>query len=105
MDYQFHQVTVFAIMGVYIPAIIIYIICMIKEKGWSNRLCYGFIVTGLTLNLPNVVKNYQQYLMGHFSGLPEVISKAQLVADTVVMIIVTLVTIGCIYVKVRMSKI
>ena len=105
MDYLFHQITVFILMMIYVPVAITHTIFMIKEKGWLNRICYVIMSSCLIINLPNIVKNYQQYLMGHFSGLPEVITKGQLIADTVVMIVLTLVIISHIYVKMRTRSI
>ena len=105
MDLLFHQIAVFILMMIYVPVTMVHTIFMIKEKGWLNRICYVVIASSLIINLPNVIKNYQQYLMGHFSGLPEVITKSQLIADTVVMVTVTLVIICCIYIKIRTWRI
>ena len=49
------------------PMTLTYSIFMFKEKGWRNRFCNGLVGTALLVNLPNVIKNYQQYVMGHFS--------------------------------------
>jgi len=97
MDYQFHQVVVFILTAIYIPMIMANTILMIKEKGWRYHLCYGIIAMGLIANLPSVIKNYQQYLMGHFSGLPEVISENQLIADSVVTCVFMMVVISFTY--------
>lgn len=105
MDLLFHQIIVFIVMMVYVPVSMAYIIYISKEKGWLNRICCVVMSSCLIINLPNVIKNYQQYLMGHFSGFPEVITKGQLIADTVVMIVLTLVIISYIYVKIRMRSV
>lgn len=104
MDYLFHQITAFILMMLYVPVTMAHTIFMIKEKGFLNRLCYVIVASSLIVNLPNVIKNYQQYLMGHFSGLPEVILTRQLIADTIVMIVMPLVIISYIYVKIRMRS-
>lgn len=105
MDYQFHQITVFIVMMVYVPASMAYTIFMIKEKGCFNVICHAVMALCIIINLPNVIKNYQQYLMGHFSGLPEVITKSQLIADTIILIVLTLVIISYIYVKIRIKRV
>ena len=104
MDYLFHQIIVFIVMMIYVPVSMAYTIFMIKEKGWFNRICCVVMTSSLIINLPYVIRNYQQYLMGHFSGLPEVITKGQLVADTVIMIVLTLVIISYIHAKIRMRS-
>lgn len=104
MDYLFHQIIVFIVMMIYVPVSMAYIISISKEKGWLNRICCMAMSSCLIVNLPYVIKNYQQYLMGHFSGLPEVITKGQLIVNTVIMIVLILVIISYIYVKIRMRS-
>lgn len=96
MDLLFHQITIFILMMIYVPLIMSHIMYMIKENRWSSRLCYGVISIGLIVNFPNIIENYQQYLMGHFCGLPEVTTIRHFTADVIFVIIFALVISICI---------
>ena len=74
MKLLLHQTVIFTFTTIYVPMSLAYFIFMLKEKEWLNRLCYGIIGAVLLLNLPNILLQYQQYIMGHSAGLPEAIS-------------------------------
>lgn len=93
MDLLLHQTVISILITVYVPISLAYNIFMIREKGWFNRLCYGIMGISLMINTPVIVKNYQQYIMGHFSGLPETISTNQTIADIIVALVFALVLI------------
>ena len=103
MDLLLHKIIISIFITVYMPMTLTYYIFMFKEKGWRNRFCNGLVGTALLVNLPNVIKNYQQYVMGHFSGLPEVITTRQFTAD-IIFVIVSVLAIGiftCAFVSYR----
>lgn len=95
MSLLFHQITICIIVVGYVPIILAHYICMLKEKKLSDRLCWGSIVVVLILNLPNIIKNYQQYIMNHFSGLSETITSTQITADIIAIILFVTVLSIC----------
>jgi len=96
MDYQFHQTIVFILMAIYVPLIMTNFILMVKGKNKSDYLCYGLITIGLIFSLPSLMQRYQQYLMGYFSGLPEIITTTQSIYDVIVIIMFLLIIGICI---------
>lgn len=88
MDYLFHQIVVFIVTIIYIPLIIFQIICIIKITNWKHYLLHTIVIVYLINSLPITLINYQQYIMGHFSGLPKTITKMVITTDIIILILI-----------------
>ena len=103
MDYLFHQITIFIMTTIYIPLTIFQVICIVKAINWKYYLLHTIAILCLINGLPITLMNYQQYIMGHPSGLSETITKSVTTADIIVLILIfftaTVVIIGNIMIK------
>lgn len=100
MELLLHQTTIFVLTAMWIPLTMYNLIRSIEKSSWLHRST----VTALIITFPNIIKQYQQYIMGHFSGLPEVITTSQISADIAFMIIFLLITGLCIVVKIKVKQ-
>ena len=75
MGLLLHDVYVLIFVSIYIPAILSQMIYLTKAKGIMENLYSTAIIIALTINIPPVFKYYQQHIMGHFSGLQELVHK------------------------------
>lgn len=79
MELLLHQVTIFVLMTMHAPLIMIQIIFILEKKGWINYLCFGIVITVLLINLPTMVENYQQL---------EIITKTTTIVDIITLILI-----------------
>ena len=104
MELLFHQIIVFMLTAIYFPLIMGEIVVIITDKDLFNRIGYGVVLALLIITFPKVIKNYQQYLMGHFSGLPELITRSQTISNTITVVMILLIMCFLIGVTIKFRK-
>ena len=104
MDMLFNQIIVFILTAIYFPLIIGEIVAIVIDKDLTNRIGYGIVLTILITTFPRVIRNYQQYLMGHFSGLPEVITNGQTISNILTVAVILLMVCLIIKITIKFKK-
>lgn len=104
MDMLFNQIIVFILVAIYFPLIMGEIVAIIIDKDLINRIRYIFVLIILIITFPSVIKHYQQYLMGHFSGLPKVITICQTTSNILTVAVLLLMVYLLIKIALNLKK-
>lgn len=89
MNYSFYQIIISILIPLYFPVILTQLVFMFQTKKLKERIILGVTATIMIIGFPAILKNCQQYVMGYFSGLPEVAPKSlEIIATLLVVAII-----------------